>query len=85
MPYAKNDIQTFLILNSFLVLTPRLAGMVLIAFGLLTLVWGLAEYHAEIRQLKKSYPNAHKSKASMLGILILMLGLALFLAALFRQ
>jgi putative membrane protein len=67
------------------IMTPRIAGMILIAFGLLSLIWGLAEYNAGFKKLKHSYPATEKSKTSLLSVLILLLGLVLFLAAMFRQ
>jgi putative membrane protein len=67
------------------IVTPRIAGMILIVFGLLSLLWGLSEYNSGFKLLKKGYPEAEKSRTSLLGILILLFGLALFLAALFRE
>ncbi len=66
-------------------LTPRITGMIMIGFGLLALFWGLAEHNSMMKKLRKSYPTIEKSKAGVLAILILFFGLALFLAALFRQ
>jgi putative membrane protein len=65
--------------------TPRLVGMIMISFGLLALLWGLAEHRAMVKKLKKSYPGLERSNTSLLAILIILFGLALFLGALFRQ
>src|SRR5215204_3460078 len=37
--------------------TPRKVGMLMIAFGLLALVWGLAEHRSVFKKLKKSYAD----------------------------
>ena len=67
------------------VLTPRLVGMIMIIFGLLSLFWGLTEYNAMAKKLRKSNAGLGKSNISVLAVLILFFGLALFLGALFRQ
>jgi putative membrane protein len=66
-------------------LNPRTVGMIMIGFGMLALMWGLMEYNATIKRLKKSYPQLQVSKTRMLALLILLFGLVLFLAALFKQ
>ena len=66
-------------------LTPRLVGMLMIAFGLLALLWGLAEHKAIVKKLRKSYPDLVQSNTSLLAVLVLLFGLMLFLGALFRQ
>src|SRR6185295_8976206 len=48
--------------------TPRKVGMVMIAFGLLSLFWGLMEHNAAMKKLRKSYPGAEKSKTSWLAV-----------------
>ncbi len=67
------------------IFTPRIVGMVMISYGLLGLVWGLIEYDAMVKKLKKSYPTLQRSNTRVLAILVLFFGLALFLGALFRQ
>jgi putative membrane protein len=67
------------------ILTPRLVGMIMISFGLLSLSWGLAEYYTAVKRLRESNTGVRRSNISTLAILILFFGLALFLAALFRQ
>ena len=71
--------------NSNRIFTPRTVGMIMISFGLLGLVWGLAEHQALMKKLKKSYPALERSKTSWLAILVLLFGLALFLAAFLKQ
>ena len=67
------------------IFTPRIVGMVLILFGLLGLLFASIQHFTALKKLRKDYPNIQRSLSSVLGILILMFGLALFLAALFRQ
>lgn len=66
-------------------MTPRAVGMLMIGIALLGLFWGLMEHNAMIKKLKKSYPGLQKSKTSILAVLILLFGVALFLGAAFRQ
>ncbi|ANE49225.1 hypothetical protein SY85_00610 [Flavisolibacter tropicus] len=65
--------------------TPRKVGMIMIALGLLALLWGLLEHRATISKLKKSYPGIERSRTGWLAILVLLFGFALFLGAFFRQ
>ena len=65
--------------------TPRIVGMIMILFGLIGLLFASLQHYTAIKKLKKDYPNVQRSLSSVLAILILMFGLALFLAALFRQ
>lgn len=67
------------------IFTPRIVGMIMILFGLLGLLVAEIQHHRAIQRLKRDYPTAQRSLSSVLAILILMFGLALFLAALFRQ
>jgi putative membrane protein len=63
----------------------RKIGMLMIGIGMLALVWGLLEHNENIRKLSKSYPRVEKSRSAWLAIIILLFGLTLFLAALFKQ
>ena len=67
------------------IFTPRIVGMIMILFGLLGLLFASVQHYTAIKKLKKDYPNIQRSLSSVLAILILMFGLALFLATLFRQ
>jgi len=67
------------------IFTPRIVGMIMILFGLMGLLFAAIQHHTAIKKLKKDYPNIQRSLSSVLAILVLMFGLALFLAALFRQ
>ena len=67
------------------ILTPRLVGMIMISFGLLGLSWGLTEYNTMVKKLRKNNSGIGKSNTSVLAVLVLFFGLALFLGALFRQ
>lgn len=66
-------------------LSPRKVGMLMIAFGLLALIWGLAEHHAIYKKLKRSYAGTERSKSTWLAVLVLLFGLALFLGVFYRQ
>ena len=67
------------------IFTPRIVGMIMILFGLTGLLFASVQHYTAIKKLKKDYPNVQRSLSSVLAVLILMFGLALFLAALFRQ
>ena len=67
------------------IFTPRIVGMIMILFGLLGLLFASVQHFTAIKKLKKDYPNIQRSLSSVLAILIMMFGLALFLATLFRQ
>ena len=67
------------------IFTPRIVGMIMILFGLIGLLFASVQHYTAIKRLKKDYPNIQRSLSSVLAILILMFGLALFLATLFRQ
>ena len=67
------------------VFTPRIVGMLMILFGLVGLLFAEIQHTLAIRKIKKDYPNAQRSLSSVLAILILLFGLALFVAVLFRQ
>jgi len=65
--------------------TPRIVGMVMIIFGLLSLLLAQIQHQIAVRKLKQYYPATQRSVSSVLSILVLMFGLALFLGALFKQ
>jgi len=65
--------------------TPRIVGMIMILFGLLGLLFAEIQHQRAIKKLRIDYPKAQRSLSSVLAILILVFGLALFLGALFRQ
>jgi putative membrane protein len=67
------------------IFTPRIVGMVMILLGLISLLFATVQHYTAIKKLKRDYPNVQRSLSSVLAILILMFGLALFLGALFRQ
>ena len=66
-------------------LTPRVVGLVMISFGLLSLLLAQIEHRKAIKKIRKSYPNLQKSGSALLSSLVLLFGLILFLAALFRE
>ena len=65
--------------------TPRIVGMIMILFGLLGLLFAEIQHYKAVKRLRIDYPKAQRSLSSVLAILILVFGLALFLGALFRQ
>ena len=65
--------------------TPRIVGMVMILFGLLSLGLAQVQHQIAINKLKQYYPATQRSVSSVLSVLVLMFGLALFLGALLRQ
>jgi putative membrane protein len=71
--------------GAYLLLSPRVVGMIMISFGLLSLLLAQIQHHGAIKKLKQNYPNLPRSVSSVMAVLILIFGLALFLAALFRQ
>ena len=65
--------------------TPRMVGLVMIAFGFVGLLFAEIQHVVAYRRLKKDYPELQRSLSSILGALILLFGLVLFFVALFRQ
>jgi putative membrane protein len=66
-------------------LTPRIVGMLMIFFGMISLLLAQIQHTAAIRRLKRDYPRIQVSLSSVLSTVMLLFGLGLFLAALFRQ
>ena len=65
--------------------TPRIVGMVMILFGLLSLLLAQVQHQIAVKKLKQYYPGTQRSVSSVLSVLVLMFGLALFLGALLKQ
>jgi len=65
--------------------TPRMVGMIMIAFGFLGLLFAEIQHLAAYKRLKNDFPGLQRSLSSILGALILVFGLILFFVALFRQ
>jgi putative membrane protein len=66
-------------------MSPRIVGMVMISFGLLSLLLAQIQHQRAVKKLKQNYPSGPNSISSILSILVLVFGFAMFLAALFRQ
>ncbi len=66
-------------------ITPRMVGLIMILFGFLGLLFAQIQHHIAYKKLKNDYPEIQRSLSSVLSIIILVFGLVLFLAALFRQ
>ncbi|HEX6182137.1 MAG TPA: DUF202 domain-containing protein [Chitinophagaceae bacterium] len=67
------------------IFTPRIVGMIMILFGLLSLLLAQLQHNTAVRKLRRDYPATQKSISSILSYLVLVFGLALFLGALFKQ
>jgi putative membrane protein len=65
--------------------TPRIVGMIMILFGLLSLLLAHVQHQIAVKKLKQYYSATQRSVSSILSVLVLMFGLALFLGALLRQ
>jgi putative membrane protein len=65
--------------------TPRIVGMIMILFGLLSLLLAQVQHQVAVKKLKQYYPATQRSVSSVLSVLVLIFGLALFLGALLRQ
>lgn len=66
-------------------LSPRRVGMLMILFGFTGLLFAQLQHNIAYKRLKAEYPQIQQSLSSVLSVLILIFGLILFLAALFRQ
>ena len=67
------------------IFTPRIVGMIMILFGLLSLLLAQIQHQIAVKKIRQYYPATQRSVSSVLSILVLMFGLALFLGALLRQ
>jgi len=67
------------------ILTPRMVGMLMIIIGMFALIWGLVDHRATLMKLRKSNYAVGRSRTAWLAIIVLLFGLILFFAALFRQ
>ena len=67
------------------IFTPRLVGLIMIAFGFIGLLFAEIQHIRAYKKLKQDYPEIQQSLSSILAALILVFGLILFLATLFRQ
>jgi putative membrane protein len=65
--------------------TPRVVGLIMIGFGVIGLLFAEIQHIFAYRRLKKECPELQVSLSSVLGALILTMGLLLFFVALFRQ
>ena len=65
--------------------SPRMVGMMMIAFGFLGLLFAQIQHYKAYKSLKDEFPAVQRSLSSVLALLILVFGLLLFFAALFRQ
>lgn len=71
--------------DSHRLFTPRIVGMIMISFGLLSLLLAQIQHQIAMRKLKQNYRGVQFSVSSVLSVLVLVFGLTLFLVALLRQ
>jgi len=60
-------------------------GIIMIGYGVLGLLFAQIQHQIAYKKLKKQYPEVQRSLSSILSVLMLVIGLFLLLAALFRQ
>ncbi|OQP49684.1 hypothetical protein A4D02_29130 [Niastella koreensis] len=65
--------------------SPRRVGMIMMLFGFIGLLFAQIQHDIAYKRLKAEYPQIQRSLSSVLSVLILLFGLILFLAALYRQ
>lgn len=66
-------------------LGPREFALMMITFGLVSLLAGTMQHVVSLRQLRKEYPATPRSVAALLAGLVSILGLVALIAVLFRQ
>ena len=65
--------------------SPRVVGIIMIAFGFLGLLFAQIQHRMAYKKLKQKFPELQPSLSSILSALVLAFGLLLFFVALFRQ
>jgi putative membrane protein len=65
-------------------ITPRGAGIALIAAGLISLTLGLIEHRAAFTRMRAEFGTGAPSSAGVVAAIVCLMGLAAFVAALFR-
>jgi putative membrane protein len=64
---------------------PREFGLMMITFGLISLLAGTLQHVMSLRQLRAEYPATPRSVAALLAGLVSILGLVALVAVLFRK
>jgi putative membrane protein len=64
---------------------PREFGLMMITFGLVSLLAGTVQHVMSLRQLRAQYPATPRSMAALLAGLISILGILALIAVIFRQ
>ena len=67
------------------VVGPREFALMMITFGLVSLLLGTVQHVMSIRQLRAQYPALRRSVAAVLAALISILGILALIAVVFRQ
>lgn len=66
-------------------LGPREFALMMITFGLVSLLAGTMQHVMSLRHLRKEYPATPRSVAALLAGLVAMLGIVALIAVVFRQ
>lgn len=77
--------KTEVLQDAHTLLSSRELGMILIFLGFTGLFFGLLQYRNDMKHLRESYTGVRISFTPILAILMLLLALFLFVAALLRQ
>jgi putative membrane protein len=64
---------------------PREFGLMMIIFGLISLLAGTFQHVTSMRQLRKEYPATQRSVAALLAGLVSILGITALLAVIFQE
>jgi putative membrane protein len=64
---------------------PREFGLMMITFGLVSLLAGTMQHVVSLRQLRREYPATPRSVAALLAGLVSVLGIVALITVLFRQ
>lgn len=65
--------------------SPRVVGIIMIAFGFLGLLFAQIQHTTAYKKLRHQYPDIQPSLSSILSALVLVFAVLLFFVALFRQ
>jgi putative membrane protein len=63
---------------------PREFALIMVGAGLLSLMLGLLDHWQSMRMLRQDYPDMPRSRANVVAVLILILGLLALVAMIFR-
>ena len=64
---------------------PREFSLMMVIIGLVALALGILEHWQNMRTLRAEYPGIPRSRASVIAVLVFVLGVGAFFAMIFRQ